>query len=215
MSNASVNVTLRKMLEKHYPKRTEKRRFDNEIKKKKILEELKIRDYITDIPVFFIMGHVTPGSFDYFRVFEQRYHDMINLVMPGDRKFVMIRKRAEKLGYIVKVQEYRRVPGNRTIIKVQSLARFKADDYFIPENRVGLYEEGQEQLWFTKGSIINDKFPEFEDEKEQTEYINDLKNKAHELKKLIFESLEQRKSKISRRNLGWIQIRYKFTSETA
>lgn len=198
-----------------YPKRTKKREYDNELKKKKIMEEMKQRDYITDIPVFFIMGHVTPGSFDYFRIFEQRYHDMINLVMPGDRKFIMIRKRAEKLGYVVKVQEYRRAAGNRTIIKVQSLGRIRVDDYYIPEHREGQYEEGQEQLWFTKGNIIKDEYPKFEDEKENTEYITDLKIKANKVKKLIFDTIELRKSKISRRNLGWVQIRYKFATEVS
>ena len=215
ISNASVNVTLRKMLEKMYPKYTKKREFDNELKKKRILEEMKQKDSITDIPVFFIMGHVTPGSFDYFRIFEQRYHDMINLVMPGDRKFVIIRKRAEKLGYVVKVQEYRRVAGNRTIIKVQSLSRIKVDDYYIPENREGLYNDGQEQLWFTKGNIIKDEFPQFEEDKENTEYIQDLKLKANKVKKLIFDTIELRKSKISRRNMGWVQIRYKFAAEVS
>ena len=206
---------MRKLLEKMYPKRIKKREYDNEIKKKRILEELKQRDYICDIPVFFIMGHVTPGSFDFFRIFEQRYHDLINLVMPGDRKFVIIRKRAEKLGYVVKVQEYRRMPGNRTIIKVQSLARFKADDYYIPESRTDMYGEGQEQLWFTKGSIIKDQYPNFEEEKEHTEYINGLRTKANRVKKLIFDKMEQRKSKITRRNLGWIQVRYKFATEVS
>lgn len=200
------------MVEKYFPKRTKKRKFYHDIRVKQIEEELKEKDYINDIPVFFIMGNVTPGSYDFFRVFEQRYHDMVNMIMQRDRKFVIIRKRAEKLGYVVKVEEYRRVMDNRTIIKIKSLDRFIADDYFIPENRVGIYPEGQEQLWFAKGSIVRDSYPEFEEAKEKEAYFNDLKSKANQVQKLVFEKIEERQAKISRRNIGWIQIRYKFPS---
>lgn len=212
VADANVNVTLRNVIEKNYPKRVKKRKYYHDRRERQLLEEMKEKDYLTDIPVFFIMGHVTPGSFDFLRVFEPRYHDMVNLVIQRDKKFVIIRKRAEKLGYVVRIEEYRRVMDNRTIIKIKSLDRFAADEYYIPENRQGMYPEGQQQLWFTKGSIIRDSFPEFEEAKEREAYVSDLKTKANKVQKLVFENIEARQNKISRRNLGWIQIRYKFPS---
>ena len=101
---------------------------------------------------------------------------------------------------------------NRTIIKIKSLDRFQAEEYFIPENRQGMYPEGQEQLWFAKGPILRDIYPEFEDAKERESYLSDLKAKANKVQRLVFENIEKRQSKISRRNIGWIQIRYKFPS---
>lgn len=200
------------MLEKYFPKRTQKRKYYHDLRIKQLEEEMKEKDYLTDIPVFFIMGNVTPGSLDFFRVFEQRYHDMVNLIMQRDRKFVIIRKRQEKLGYVVKIEEYRRVMDNRTIIKIKSVDRFEAEEYFIPEDRANIYPEGQEQLWFAKGNIVRDKYPEFEDAKEKEEYFKELKAKANQVYKEVFEKIEERRNKISRRNLGWIQIRYKFPS---
>jgi len=200
------------MIESSFPKRNNKRKYYHDKRIKELEEELKEKDYLNDIPVFFIMGHVTPGSYDFLRIFEQRYHDMVNMVLQRDRKFVIIRKRAEKLGYLVKIEEYRRVMDNRTIIKIRSLERFTVDEYFIPEDRQGMYPEGQEQLWFAKGPIIRDTYPEFEDAKERESYLSDLKAKASKVQRMVFESLETRQSKISRRNIGWIQIRYKFPS---
>ena len=113
----------------------EKRKYYHDKHMKDLEEEQKEKDNFTDIPVFFIMGHVTPGSFDFFQIFEPRYQDMVNYVMQRDRRFVIIRKRAEKLGYLVRIEEYRRVMDNRTIIKIRSLERFTVEDYFIPENK--------------------------------------------------------------------------------
>ena len=75
-----------------------------------------------------------------------------------------------------------------------------------------MYPEGQEKLWFAKGNIIRDKFPEFEDAKERELYLTDLKTKAIKVERLVSENIESRQSKISRRNIGWIRIRYKFPS---
>jgi Lon protease-like protein len=186
------------LLEKSYPKRMEKRKYYHDRRIKDIEEELKEKDHFSEIPVFFIMGHVTPGSYDFLRIFEPRYHDMVNYVMQRDRKFVIIRKRAEKLGYLVKIEEYRRVMDNRTIIKIRSLERFSAEDYFIPENRQAMYPEGQ-QLWFANGSVIRDSYPEFEDAKEREAYLSDLKTKANKIQKLVFENIELRQVKISRK----------------
>ncbi|CAI2371864.1 unnamed protein product [Moneuplotes crassus] len=212
MNDAKVNIALRNVIEKSFPKRVKKRQYYHDKRVKELEEELKEKDNFSEIPVFFIMGHVTPGSNDFLRIFEPRYHDMINLVLQRDRKFVIIRKRAEKLGYLVKIEEYRRVMDNRTIIKIKSLERFRAEDYFIPENRQEIYPEGQEKLWFARGAIIRDQFPEFEDAKERESYLRDLKRKANEVNRLVTENIEQRQSKISRRNIGWITIRYKFPS---
>lgn len=212
IKDAKVNVTLRSVIEKAFPQRTKKRQYYHDKRVKELQEEMKEKDHFNEIPVFFIMGHVTPGSYDFLRIFEPRYHDMVNLVLQRDRKFVIIRKRAEKLGYLVKIEDYRRVMDNRTIIKIKSLERFRAEDYFIPENRQEIYPEGQEKLWFAKGSIIRDQYPEFEDARVREAYLTDLKRKANEVNRLVTENIEQRQSKISRRNIGWITIRYKFPS---
>jgi Lon protease-like protein len=212
INDIKVNVTIKALLEKSFPKRMEKRKYYHDKHMKDLEEEQKEKDNFTDIPVFFIMGHVTPGSFDFFQIFEPRYQDMVNYVMQRDRRFVIIRKRAEKLGYLVRIEEYRRVMDNRTIIKIRSLERFTVEDYFIPETRQGIAPEGQEQLWFASGSVIRDSYPEFEDAKDREAYLSDLKMKANRVQKLVFENIELRQAKISRKNIGWIQIRYKFPS---
>ena len=108
-------------MEKSFPKRMKKRKYYHDKRIKELEEELKEKDYFNEIPVFFIMGNITPGSFDFLRIFEPRYHNMVNLVMQRDRKFVIIRRKADKLGYLVKIEDYRRVLDNKTIIKIKSL----------------------------------------------------------------------------------------------
>ena len=94
----------------------------------------------SDIPIFFLKTHVTPGNLEYIRVFERRYIDLVHQILPGDRKFILMRKdqNDERYGYLVKIEEFRRQE-RVFVIKIAGIERFKADDIYIPDDRRGLY----------------------------------------------------------------------------
>lgn len=83
-----------------------------------ILKTLEMRD----VPAYFIDSVIPPGNYDYFRIEEWRYMDMIHLVLPGDRSFICVRAREAGIeGFLVKIEDYRRNEVNFLIVKVKCL----------------------------------------------------------------------------------------------
>ena len=79
-------------------------------------------DNFESTPVMYLPIHIAPGNFEYFKIFERRYKDMIHVILPGDRKFIVSEVHQDRFGYICKIVDYRQDEEN-TIIKIVCLDR--------------------------------------------------------------------------------------------
>ena len=131
--------------------------------------------------MFFVTGHVTANNLDYYRIFEQRYLNMVQLVLSQDKQFLVCRQRSDrcKVGYMVKIMEIRQNEERAIIIKVKGVARVRVDEFYLPEDNT--YPTEADSLWFARGEIHLDKWEGFDTQAERSQAIEDQKQRAQNL----------------------------------
>ncbi|CDW81774.1 zinc finger (c3hc4-type ring finger) family protein [Stylonychia lemnae] len=150
-----INITLQKLIEKKYPLQIQKKQQTQvEIIKQK--EEDQIR--LDNIPIWIDGTHLLPGTNAILNIQGRAGLDLTHIILRGNRRFVIMKSENDMKGFVLLLKRVTPTMNrNEVLAEVSGVDRFIADQIFIPEDRIGLYLEGQQQLKFARGRVIKDR----------------------------------------------------------
>jgi len=179
-----VNVILQTIIEKKYPQRFLKKKFEiKEEDEKSNLENKSIKE----MPVMFLEYFVMPETEGHLNFFERRYLQMVTACLRGDRRFILMVNRVLMRGFVVEIKEATPTPQGSIHARVRGISKFLGTRLYIPEESRNLYLNEESSLWYGDGNKVLDyteSFPRFEENKEENKSDEEFKKSEEQKEEL-------------------------------